>query len=112
VLELEGLHRVPGLKGLEAIKGECAPLPGRRRTRSLAGPLEATDPASPEHLVVSHDPDIAVFGNLPLEDPAAGQGAQLRALNPDQHTGLALEYQAAAGFAHLASIDGDILYRQ
>jgi hypothetical protein len=25
---------------------------------------------------------------------------------------LALEYQAAAGFAHLASIDGDILYRQ
>jgi hypothetical protein len=102
--ELESLHRVSRLEGLEAIKSDCAPLPGRSRTPSLPGRLEATDSAGPEHLVVSHDLDVAVLGNLPLEDPAAGQGAQLRALDPDQHPGLALSDKPVPSLCHPRSV--------
>jgi len=102
--ELESLHRVSRLEGFEAIKSDRAAVPGRGRTPSLPGRLEATDPAGPEHLVVSHDLDVAVLGNLPLEDPAAGQGAQFRALDPDQHSGLALSDKPVSSLCHPRSI--------
>ena len=44
--ELESLHRVSRLEGFEAIKGDCAPLPGRGRTPSLPGRLEVFDAGS------------------------------------------------------------------
>jgi hypothetical protein len=93
-LQLESLHRVPGLEVPESSKGDHALLTS---DRAIATPAqtELADAAGPERAPVPRDPDEAALGNLSFEHPTPGQhGSPPHALDLGQHLGPPLAHQS------------------